>query len=358
VPEADDSSGEVARPRGPLARIIRSPWTFQVALAAALLGLAAWQVDLGDLLHVFHHAAYGWLALALAVYFASRLIHTVEWRITLTKVGHPPFAGLFGALLIGTLVNAVIPASAGDVAKVQIIANRYGLSRTGLITGRGVESIVNALIMVMFIVISFALPAAGVASGTVLALMASAALVVFIAAAVGSNLLPEQAPEWRWLSVLPSPAHNAISKQWPRFHAGLEVIRQPRLLLLAVGLNIFGWLVDLSIVWGYGQAFHLDVSIGAYLSVTVAVAIITVFPITFGNVGTFEFALLRVLALWGVPAEQALAFAVGMHVVSTVFNIGIGLVAMWLMGIRPGELLRLGSKAENDTTTPPSTLTM
>lgn len=358
MPEADDSSGKVARPRGPLARIIRSPWTFQVALAAVLLGLAAWQVDLGDLLHVFHHAAYGWLAIALAVYFTSSLIHTVEWRITLTKVGHAPFSGLFGAMLIGTLVNAVIPASAGDVAKVQIIANRYGLSRTGLITGRGAESIVNALIMVMFIAISFALPAAHVASGTVLALMAGAALVVFVAAAVGSNLLPEQAPAWPWLSVLPSPAYNAISKQWPRFYAGLEVIRQPRLLLLAVGLNVFGWLVDLSIVWGYGQAFHLDVSIGAYLSVTVAVAIITVFPITFGNVGTFEFALLRVLALWGVPAEQALAFAVGMHVVSTVFNIGIGLVAMWLMGIRPGELLRLGSNAKKDTAAPPSTPTM
>lgn len=355
MPEADDGSGEVARRGGLLGRIIRSPWTFQVAIAAVLLGLAAWQVDLGDLLHAFNHASYGWLAVALAVYFASRLIHTVEWRITLTKVGHPPFGGLFGAMLIGTLVNAVIPASAGDVAKVQIIANRYGLSRTGLITGRGVESIVNALIMVLFIATSFALPAAGIASGTVLALMAGAALVVFVAAAVGSNLLPEQAPEWRWLSALPSPAYNAISRQWPRFYAGLEVIRQPRLLLIMVGLNVLGWLVDLSIVWGYGQAFHLDVSIGAYLSVTIAVAIITIFPITFGNVGTFEFALLRVLALYGVSAEQALAFAVGMHVVSTVFNIAIGLVAMWLMGIRPGELLRLGSNAEKGVATPPST---
>jgi hypothetical protein len=64
-------------------------------------------------------------------------------------------------MLIGTLVNAVIPASAGDVAKVQIVANRYGLSRTGLITGRGAESIVDALIMVMFIAISFALPEGG-----------------------------------------------------------------------------------------------------------------------------------------------------------------------------------------------------
>ena len=142
-----------------------------------------------------------------------------------------------------------------------------------------------------------------------------------------------------------------VRTRWPRFHEGLELIRNPRLLLIAFALNIFGWLVDLAIIWAYGQAFHLDVSIGAYLSVTVAVAIITVFPITFGNVGTFEFALLRVLRLYGVPGEQALAFAVGMHVISTAFNIGLGLFAMWMMGIRPGELLRLHSDVKEQGNT-------
>jgi uncharacterized protein (TIRG00374 family) len=347
VPETRSELANHARDGG-LGRVIRSPWTFQIGVAAVLLALAAWQVDGGDLLHAFNHASYGWLAIALAVYFASRLIHTVEWRITLTKVGRAPFGGLFGALLIGTLVNAVIPASAGDVAKVQIVANRYGLSRTGLITGRGAESLVNALIMVVFIAISFALPAAGVASGTVLLLIAGGAAVAFVFAATASNLLPEQFPEWHAFGLLPARVRGAVRRQWPRFHEGLELIRNPRLLAIAFALNIFGWLVDLSIIWAYGQAFHLDVSIGAYLSVTVAVAIITVFPITFGNVGTFEFALLRVLALYGVPAEQAFAFAVGMHLVSTAFNIAIGLIAMWLMGIRPGELLRLESKAETE----------
>ena len=327
--------------RGALARIARSPWTFQIVIAAILLALASWQVDGGDLLHAFNHAAYGWLAIALAVYFFSRVVHAIEWQITLTKVGHAPFLGLFGATLVATLVNAVIPASAGEAVKIQIVANRYGLSRTGVITGRGAESLVNALIMVMFIAISFTLPAAGVASGSVLLLVAGGAIAAFTFAAVSSNLMPAQYPDWRLFGLLPSRVQAPMRKRWPRFYEGLELIRNPRLLLIAFILNIFGWLVDLAIIWSYGQAFHLDVSIGAYLSVTVAVAILTVFPITFGNIGTFEFALLRVLRLYGVSGEQALAFAVGMHLVSTVVNIGLGLAAMGLMGIRPGELFRL-----------------
>ena len=349
MPQTDPSIAAARPQRSALTRIVRSAWTFQIAFAAVLLALAAWQVDLGDLLHTFNHAAYGWLAVALIIYFISRVVHTIEWQITLTKVGHAPFGGLLGATLIGTLVNAIIPASAGEAAKVQVVANRYGLSRTGVITGRGAESLVNALIMVMFIAISFALPAAGVASGGVLLLMAGGSIAAFAFAAISSNLMPKIYPDWRVFKLLPSALQRAMRTRWPHFHEGLELIRNPRLLLIAFALNIFGWLVDVAIIWAYGQAFHLDVSIGAYLSVTVAVAIITVFPITFGNVGTFEFALLRVLRLYGVPGEQALAFAVGMHVISTAFNIGLGLVAMWMMGIRPGELLRLQSNAEKDS---------
>jgi uncharacterized protein (TIRG00374 family) len=348
---AGSAGGSAPSPltRRPLARIVRSPWTFQIAVAAALLGLAAWQVDFGDLLHSFNHAAYGWLGVAFAIYFISRVVHAIEWRITLTKVGRAPFGGLFGATLVGSLVNALIPASAGEAVKLQIIANRYGLSRTGLITGRGAESLVNALIMVMFIAISFALPAAGVASGWVLVLIAGGTLAAFVFAAVSSNRMPAQYPEWRALRALPTRVQAAVRRRWPRVREGLELIRNPRLLLVAFALNIFGWLVDVAIIWSYGQAFHLDVSIGAYLSVTVAVAIITIFPITFGNVGTFEFALLRVLRLYGVSGEAALAFAVGMHVISSAFNIGMGLAAMWLMGIRPGELLRVDSNDGKDS---------
>lgn len=337
-----------AESRSTIAKIVRSPWTFQFVFAAVLLALAVWRIDARGLLRAFHHAAYGWLAVALAIYFVARLIHAVEWQITLVKVGRAPFGGLFGATLIGTLVNSVIPAAAGDVAKVQIVANRYGLSRVGLITSRGAESIVNAFVMVLFIALSFVLPAAGVASGGLLLLLAAGAVIAFTAAAVGSRFIPEQIPDWRVLARLPARVQGPLRQRWPRFFEGLELVRNPRLLSVAFVLNIVGWVVDVAITWAYGRTFHLGVPIGAYLSLTVAVAIITVFPITPGNVGTFEVILVGVLKAYQVPTDQALAFAVGMHLISTVFNIGLGLVAMVLMGVRPGELLRLHSTVPDD----------
>jgi uncharacterized membrane protein YbhN (UPF0104 family) len=323
IPAGEGGTTPASQRPWPL-KVLLSRWTFQGVVASLFLGLAATQVHGGDLSHSFRSAAYGWLAFVLAIYVASRMVHALEWRITLAKIGRPPFGGLFGSILIGTLVSTVVPASAGEAAKIQIVANRYGLSRTGLIATRGAEGVVNALIMVVFIVVSVALPQSGFASPRTLALLISAAVVAFAGVAVASRVLPEELPPWRLFTALPARANGVLGRAWPRLHGGFEVVRRPRLLVIAVALNLFGWFVDMLILWSYGQAFHLQLPLTAYLSVTVAVAIVTTFPLTPGNVGTYEFALLRVLDLYDVPSEQALAFAIGTHVFTVVFNIGLG----------------------------------
>jgi len=329
-------------------RLLSRGLLFQLVLLSGLLMLAAWQIDLGSLGRSFANANYWWLAFALAIYCVSRAVHAVEWKLTLSKVGEAPLLGLFGALLIGTLVNAVVPAAAGDVVKIQVVANRYGLPRAGLVASRGAEAIINALIMVIFIIVSLALPNVGFASRNLAWLAAGAAGAVFVAAVVASRLLPETLPAWRVLARLPHQFRESAERHWPRVHAGFEAIRKPRLLVVNVLLNLFGWGVDLAIFWAYGRAFHLQLPWSAYLSVTVVVAILTTFPITFGNVGTYEVAVLSILSLYSVPSHDALAFAAGTHVFSTAFNIGLGLCAMWIMGLRPGEVFRLrGNGAES-----------
>jgi uncharacterized protein (TIRG00374 family) len=143
---------------------------------------------------------------------------------------------------------------------------------------------------------------------------------------------------------------DALRHLWPRVHAGLEVIRRPKLLAIAIVINLFGWMVDVLIFWAYGQAFGLDIPFSAYLSLTVAVAIVTIFPITFGNIGTYEFVLVRVMGLYGVSSDQALAYALGTHIVSTAFVIALGMIAMWTMGVTPSEIFSFKKPAKKAET--------
>lgn len=325
----------------PLRRFIMNRWTIQFVIVATLLTVAIIQIDLKALGQSFAHARVGWLLIALAVYVGSRLVHAAEWQVTLTRVGRAPFFGLFGVLLIGTLVNAVVPASAGDVVKIQIVANRYGLPRAGLIAGRGAEGLVNAVFIVAFIVVSFALPNVGFASRNLLWLLAGATALLLLVAVLTSRMLPEAAPQWRLLARLPRRLGDGVQRHWPRFHEGLEVIRSPRLLSLEFAFNLVGWLLDILIFWAIGQALNLHLPLAAYVSVTVVIGILTIFPITFGNLGTFELAVVAALALYGVPADDAVAYAVGAHLFSTVVNVGLGVAAMLFMGMHPSEVFRL-----------------
>ena len=282
-------------------------------------------------------ANYAWVALAFFVYTLSRVVHTWEWQLTLTKLGRPPFGGLFGALLIGSLVNNVVPAAAGDVARLQIVANRYNISRTGLVTGRGAEAVINGVFLVVFLLISLALPATGFGNDRLLWLLAAGTMVLFIVGAIGSYTLPEQIPDWRIIRALPDRIERAARHAWPRVHAGLEVLRQPKLLAISLFLNLFGWVVDIFIFWCYGEAFGLDLPVAAYVAIAVGGAVITIFPITFGNIGTWEFVLVRVLKLYGVPGDTALAYALGTHILGTAFVVVLGVGAMVLMRVRPAR---------------------
>jgi uncharacterized protein (TIRG00374 family) len=316
----------------------------RVGLVGGLLALAAWRIDLGEVGRSFAEADYRWLLAALAIYVVSRALHAVEWQITLAKVGRAPLRGLFGALLVGTLVNALVPAGAGDLVKIQLVANRYRLPRAGLVGGRGAEAIINAVIMAIAIMVSFALPSAGFASRTVLLALAAVTAVGFFGSVLVSRRMPETLPRWRTLDRLPRRLHTSIDEHWPRFHEGLEVLRNSKLLLVTVALNVIGWGADVAISWAFGEAFGLDVPLGAYLAVTSAIAVVTTFPVTFGNAGTYEVAVLGALALYAVPAHDALAFALGTHLVSTAFNVALGLAAMAAMGVRPAEVFRLRNR--------------
>ena len=329
----------------PAIRLLKNRWLIQFVIVGGLLLVALLQVDLGALGRSFSNARYEWLVVAAVVYAGSRLLHALEWQITLSRVGRAPFFGLFGVLLIGTLVNAVVPASAGDIVKIQIVANRYGLPRAGLVASRGAEALVNAVLIVAFVLVSFALPNVGFASPSLVWLLACATVATLIATVFVARLLPDSAPRWSLLLHLPRRFQNSIERQWPRIHEGFEVIRRPRLLAVALAFNLFGWLVDILISWSSGRAFNLDLPLAAYVSVTVVIGIITIFPITFGNIGTFELAVAAVLALHEVSSSDALAYAVGTHLFSTLLNIALGIGAMLVMRMRPGEVFRFRSPA-------------
>jgi hypothetical protein len=300
------------------------------------------RVDLGDVGAAFGRATYFWAALAVLVMTASKVLAAARWQLYLSRVGRAPLLGLMGAYTVGTLLNTLLPLRAGDFAKIQIVASRYGLTRAGLTSSVFVvEAVLDAVTLLGLLMVSLLFLGVGFIPALLiwtLVLLAGGGLT---AGVLASRFLPRQFPRWRWLAPLPEAFVKRAQAAWPRFLDGLATLGSHRLFLRALSLHVAEWLMRAAVMWLFGLAFALDVSPSAYVVVTVALSVFTVFPVTFMNIGTYQVVVVEVLGGAGVPRGEAFAYAVAAQALSHFWIIVMGLAALWALRIRPGQALHV-----------------
>ena len=328
------------------AQIIGNKWLFHLLLTAGFIALALWRVDVSDVAKPLGEANYGWAALALLVSTLVKVIDTVRWQVYLAKVGRVPFLSLLGAYVIGNLGNNLLPMRAGDIAKIQILANRYRISRASLAAAVFVvEAVLDGVTFLVFLLVGLALLDVRFVPAPLLWSLAVSAGGGFLLVLLVCHLFPPDLAERRWLKPLPQRLRQIIGRLWPRVLDGLEGIRNWLLLAKAIVLNFAGWFVQVVVFWMFGLAFGLDLSFSAYIVIMIAANLVVAVPITFQNIGTYEVVLLEILVAFGVAREEAFAYAVATHIITNLWIIATGLVAVWLMRISPREVIRLRAAA-------------
>ena len=109
---ADDSKGKGEAQSPPK----RSPLVFGLRLAFGLgvIGVLLWKTDLGMVLQTIARVSLAWLALALVVQLAGKVIWAMRWSATLDIFGlHVPLGILVRAIFIGQFFNNFLPSSVG-----------------------------------------------------------------------------------------------------------------------------------------------------------------------------------------------------------------------------------------------------
>ena len=94
----------------------------------------------------------------------------------------------------------------------------------------------------------------------------------------------------------------------------------------AFGLTCAYWLVLGPMGWVIAQGAGIDLSLSKVLvTVLGAMFFATALPGLPGAIGSFEFAVVSLLNLWGIPTEPAVTFAIILHAVlflpPTLFSI-------------------------------------
>jgi glycosyltransferase 2 family protein len=286
-------------------------------------------IDFGALRRALLESEYWMLGPALLLLAIAILLRAVRWRILFSPGARPPLGIVTNALMVGYFFNTVLPARAGEAARVLALRQRAGTPRfEGLGTVVAERALdVLALLILLFAVARSLPDAAWLPSALVLgAIMFVAIAVAFVAFALYGErparvllrplaLFPRMSKERRDLA-----AANLV--------LGFAVFRRPSIAVPAFGLTFFSWLLIAVAFWLCTDGFDLGVGFAAGIFVVVAVNLALIVPSGPAGIGVFEAATLVALLPYDVDRSSALSYALVLHALNSIPFIAFGYIAL------------------------------
>ena len=253
----------------------------------------------------------------------------LRWRLLFRRETRPPFQAVASALLVGLFFNNILPARAGEAARIVVLNQQR---RTSRVEAAGTVVLERALDVLCLLLLLFAIvpwlppvswlwPAVALAVG----LAACLAITAVVLARWGDQPLRAAVRPFARLRFV---GEGGAERAGANLAQGLAALRDWRMLATGLVLTMFSWLCLGLSMWFVLRAFDLGLSPVAGLLVAIAVNIGMILPSSPAAVGVFEASVLVALSAYGVPKEQALSYALVAHMLNFVPFITVGALVL------------------------------
>lgn len=307
-----------------------------LALLLAALAVAAWQSpELRRVPGALAGVEWTWAGAALAANAVSILLRGSAFAIVLREAlpgGGPALRHVMASFAAGVMTNALLPARAGEVARLVVLAphlpsgNGAWLTAGGAIFAHHLLDAVPQAGVVAFVVYETGIPLWAIPP---LALTVGAGTVLLLAAVVWVR---------RRGLVETRGGTGRVATLARRLEVGLTVYRSPAPALAALLLQIGGWTAELGGILFAFRAFGIDAPLASAGAVLLLSNIATLLPFWPGNVGVFQAAVAAPLLASGVGLAHALLFGIGLQAIEVTIAIALGIPALAYEGVSFGAL--------------------
>jgi len=282
----------------------------------------------------------------------------LTWKAAIDAVpadeeGRPPevpVRDVVPPIFIGFLLNTVLIARLGEVARVTVLrrkltARGQSVPVTTLVGTLVTEQILSGIMLVGVLVgvVVFtpvpqqAVRLLAVLSGVVL-LVALVAAGIEVAGRIQRRRMVPTAPYVeRWWHLL----GISLTSTMRGLQEGQAIFRRPRLLAWGLVMATISWVMQLAGIYWALKAYGIDEGLGAAGVVFLASNLVQLFPITPGNLGVFQGATAGGLSvLYPVSSDLALTFSIGLQLIEAALGVGLGFIFLSLEGLSVAELRR------------------
>lgn len=303
--------------------------------------IALRNVDLAEVWSTLRESEYWWLGPAFATMALGVFIRVVRWRYLFVAARRPRLWPLSEALLVGHFFNTVLPARAGELARVEAIKRRAGTSRAEALATVLVERVfdVLALLLVLFVSLPWLPEVTWLRTAALVAVLVGVGLAVCVVvlAVYGERPLRFLL---RPLGRLPFVSAERLEFAAVNLSDGLMGLRRAHLGGVSFLLTVVSWLVLALSFWLVTLCFDFDLAPGAGVLVVVATGLSLALPAAPAGIGVFEAATIVALAAYGVPKSEALSYALVLHAVNIVPFLVAGALLLNVHGVRYGRRAR------------------
>lgn len=314
---------------------LRREWRLLVglALSALCLFLAVRKISWLALKEALSTAQWEWAALAMVVMVTSTSLKALRWR-ALFLPKRLPFGKVWSVYMIGQLLNAVLPARAGEVGRVYLMGEDSEVGYGTALSTVVVEKVVDLVMLTLFYLL-VALWLTTTPSGLPQWMQdAGRVLIPLTLLAIAGLLLLTRygRPIWRFLRKgfggLRPHWQDALNRAAEQAIAALDAFRHGPARTQVWGWSILIWAL---MAWTNAlvfKAFDLSLSpVVAVLLLVVLMSVVSVPPLP-GNVGVLVYLCVLVLSLFGVNRETALLYGVSLQGVVYLPVMVLGLICM------------------------------
>ncbi|MBC7843642.1 MAG: flippase-like domain-containing protein [Gemmatimonadaceae bacterium] len=329
----------------------RTRWQTLIGAVLTLL-LLVWtlrDVQPDVLLQQLRGADFGLLLLAAVVATAIFPLRAARWLVLLEPI-EPKlrFMDAWRAVAIGMMINNVLPARAGELARAYAVSRETRtISFTSALASIALDRVFDALIV--FALMFGAMLAPGFPAGATIAGRPATALIgtwgiaVLVVVFLGAILVAFRP------TMVVAMARAVCRAVLPKFEtrmvtivehatAGFAVMRSPSRFVRVVAWTVVHWLTNALAFWIAFRAVGITAPYSGALFLQGLIAIGVAIPSSPGFFGPFEAFAKAGLQIYAVPVTLAVTWAVGFHLLSFIPVTALGAFYFSRLGLSLKEL--------------------
>ncbi len=312
-------------------------------------GLVAWifyQVDMQQLMVTIQSAHYPLVIFAAFAILSTIVFRAWRWQYLLQPVKPVCLLSLLSATSIGFMVNMLLPAHAGELARAYVIGHKENMTTMSSFATIVVERVVDLLSLLLLILAMLALASLSPSMLPIVSGLRTGGLIIcliclgMVAGLWLVKYRTAQTVAWlgRWMQCLPDKWRTSACAALWSFAEGLKAFKQGRHMVSVILISLLIWTVlalSNSLIF---SAFDLQLPWPAAFFILFAQVIGVMIPSSPGFIGTYHASVVSGLALFSIPPELALSVAIAMHAAFFFPCIVIGLVFLWFENLTLHQL--------------------